>query len=387
MQEILALTGSHATGVSFKSGSFFPSLDEHHFMKIGDAHQIEIEGLGTILIGASSDIPNLYDKVVVRLNADRTLFELHEILSFVDLEQAVALSTKEDIERLKMGHLFRTFFPKEATPFERTEEFFKIPLEELKQKMIEKSPDMKEIFETYFHRMKAEPLFDGRIRYRIEGLAEAAYEKGARGLMSAVMGAYEDDELYSRVASMIRMGMLATEVRHTYQMDQHGLGGGGVDYPSGGADSIYTQLITERDCKEKVSFNRSNYHSKIRFIISLDALETGTYQYYDDNVGNRVYTDYDDDWRWFNGTYAERDGILEFIEKEQQGPFRGGHEVMFKERIAPSFFNRLVVSNQQTKLGLIQYLEKCGLIQNNLILNRPVDQFIRVSNKMNADLF
>lgn len=385
MREMLSLSGSHAEEISFQSGSFFPSdTNNNPYFQIGNAQEIKVKGLGSILIGSSVEEPNLYDRVVVRLDANHTFFHLHELLAFVNLERALPLSTKDDIDRLKLGHLFRTFFPKEATPFERTEIFFSLPLEELKQKMFEKAPEMKHIFDTYFHKMKEEHLFDGRVRYRIEGLADAAREQGARALTAAVLGSYTDEELYERTASIIRMGMLSTEVRHENGFDQHGLGGSGFDYLSGGADSVYTQMFTEKNCKEQMDINRLSYYSKIRFLISLDALELGTYQYHTDNFGDRTYDTHS--WFWFPSAYKTRENILEFIQKEQTGPFHSGHEIMLKERLAPSFFTGIIVQNEKTKSELIDYFSRTGLIQNGQILNSPVDRFIRVGTKVTEEL-
>ncbi len=384
--EILKLAGSHAEGISIDSGSFLSGSDAGFFFGPGVAHKIKIDGLGTILIGSSSDQPSLYDRVVVRLDANQTLFELHEMLSLIDLDRALCLSLPEDIERLKMGHLFRTFFPREAMPFERKEEFFSMPLDQLKAKMIEKVPEMQGVFDTYFERMQEEHLFDGRVRYRIIGLAEAARAQGARALTAAIMGAHQDQELYERVASMIRTGMIATQIRDANDFGHHGLGGSGVDYWSGGADSVYTQLLTEKNCTDEMPFHQLNYQSKVRLLISLDALETGTYQYHTDSFGNRVYSS-NLGWWQYQEAYGKRDGILEFIEKEQATPVvNGGHEVMLKERIAPSFFTGLVVQDEKTKTSLVDYLRASGLIQNDSILNAPVDWFIRVGTKVTNEL-
>ncbi len=383
MEDLLALSGYHAKKISFNTGSFF----EGHkaFFKPGKAQEVAIEGLGTIRIGASPDEPNFYGRVVVQLKGNRSLYELHEMLSIVDLDSAIRLSTKDDLERLKMGHLFRTFFPKEATPFERTEEFFTLALNDLKAKMIEKSPGMEEIFAAYFDRMKEEHIFDGRVRYRIEGLADAAREKGARALTAAVMGAYAEKDLFDRVASMLRIGILSTEVRDANGFGNHGLGGGGADYHSGGADSVFTQLLTEKNVKDKMSFHSFNYQSKVRFLISLDALETGTYQYHSDSFGNRNYNTKGFGWGW--ESYKTRDGILEFIEKEQKAPFvHGGHEVMLKERLAPSYFFGIVVPNNFVKENLINHLREVGVIQNETLLGKPVDAFIRVATNVSEDL-
>jgi hypothetical protein len=384
MAEVLALSGSHAKGITVSKGSF-SSGASNSFFDPGAAHQIQVQGLGSILIGADQETPNLYDRVVVRLDADQTLFELHEMLSLVDLDRAIQLSTQDDLERLKMGHLFRTFFPREATPFERTEEFFSLSTEQLKAKMVEKSPEMKQIFETYYPKMQEEHLFDGRVRYRIAGLSEEAYAQGARALTAAVTGAYKDEELFSRVASMLRMGMIATEVRDANEMGKQGLGGG-IDYMSGGADSVYTQLLTEKNCQEQMDLNSLYYYSKVRLLIGLEALETGTYQYHTDALGNRIYEEGRPFW-WFDSSYAERDGILEFIQKEQAMPgVRGDHEVMLKERVAPSFFKGLIVPDEKTKADLIAYLRKSDLLQGDEILNTPVDRFIRVGTNVTEEL-
>ncbi len=388
IKEVLSLAGSHATGISILQGSFFQTANLWDD-DLGKAHNIQIEGLGSILIGSESNQPTLYDRVIIRLDSDKTLFELHELLSFVDLDRSICLSTKDDLERLKMGHLFRNFFPREATPFEREEEFFALSLGGLKAKMIELAPDMEEIFESYLHRMSSEQLLDGRIRYRIEGLADAAYNEGARALTAAIMGAHSDKELFERVASILKMGMISTETRHANDFQQHGLGGGGIDYLTGGADSIFTQLFTEKNCRDQMSVDSLYYHSKVRLLISLNALELGSYQYNDDSFGTRVYEN-DDDWwmnMWLGNKYRNRENILEFIRTQQQSWMRhGGHEIMLKERIAPSFFTGLIVPNERTKSDLLSHLKSCGLVENGSILNIPIDRFIRVGTEVTEDL-
>ena len=243
MNDLLAFSGSHIQGISIENGCFANGIQDFYQQDAGKAHRINLNGLGCIFIGASEHHANLYDRVVVQIDANRSLYELHEMLSIVDLDRAICISTRDDIERLKMGHLFRTFFPREATPFERTEEFFNLSLEDLKTKMIETVPEMESIFSTYYHKMKAEQVFNGRVRYRIDGLAQAAYEQGARALTAAITGAYSDAELFSRIASLLRIGMLAVEVRDENGLNTPGLGN---TYYTGGADSVYTQLITEK---------------------------------------------------------------------------------------------------------------------------------------------
>src|SRR6185503_19683236 len=111
--------------------------------------KISFAGLRTIVIGASPAYPNLYDRIKVTTLEGKNLYQLHELLSFFNLDDALVSSSYVDIERLKIGHLFRTFYPKEATLLERSQPFFTLPIEELKAAMIEKAPEMEQLFTTY----------------------------------------------------------------------------------------------------------------------------------------------------------------------------------------------------------------------------------------------
>ena len=384
-REVLGVLGSHAEGVSLGSGSFFDGF-RGGWYQVGEAHEIKISGLGTVTIGKTLDDPNLYDRVVVQMDTDKTVYDLHEILALMNLDTSLHLSTRDDIERLKMGHLFRTFFPREATPFERTKEFFELPLDQLKDRMIAQASEMKSVFEKYYDQMSEEHIFDGRVRYRIAGLADAARKEGAKALTAAITGVYGEKDLFDRVASILKIGMISTEVRKENGFDKDGLGGGGVDFKSGGADSVYTQGIYERNCREHMSFDEFWYQSDVRLLISLEALELGSYQYDDGYCGCRIYEQGDDsddyDW-WGESPYKSRDSILEFVQKHQRGRgFAPGHEIMLKERVAPSFIQGLVVPDQKTKTNLINYLQ--GL---DLSLSKPLDQFIHVSDHVSEELF
>jgi hypothetical protein len=386
MKEILSLTGSHVQGIKMEMVD--NGYDDHVTRKI------HLEGLGNISIGASSFMINSYDRVVIRMDANKTLYDLHEMLSFTNLDAALYGSTNEDLDRLKMGHLFRTFFPKEATPFERSEEFFTLPMDALKNKMIEKASGMKEVLDQYFDRISVSEILPGKIRYQITGLADKVKELGGLSLTAAVTGAYaSDQELYARIASMLSMGMMSQEIRDTYGLTKGGLGG--TDW-TGGADSVYTQMITAEDVKKGRDLN-DFYYSKARMLISLKALEGSSYQYYDDAFGNRIYSKEELGWWYGFSGYATRPNILEFtetlqkpIEKPVDAPWWGDanynrHEVMLKERLDPSFFTGIILDSEQTRDGLLDYLRGCNLVQKNAdgnetILGVLAGQFFRVGH-------
>jgi hypothetical protein len=302
------------------------------------------------------------------------------MLSFVNLDNTLRESSEEDIQRIKVGQLFRTFFPKDATPLERSEKYFSLSVEELKQEMISKVPEMKDIIDEYLPKMEGREILPGRIRYSMPGLADTARELGAKGLTAALTGVYTDKELFDRVASIIKMGMLSTEMRYSNGIKAVGMSST-TDFYTGGADSVFTQLLTE----ERMDPSELYYQSHVRLLFSLDLLETGTYQYHYDSYGTRKTSN-------SYAPYPTRPGILDFIQEENRpaasnpygwsyNPY-GGNEVMIKERIPPSFIEGILVHTPQQKIDLISYLTARNLIQGQdiecTILGKPVDQFIRV---------
>jgi hypothetical protein len=368
------------------------------------------------------------------MNKEKNLFDLHELLSLVGLDTAIMSSSKDDLDRLKMGHLLRIFFPREATAFERSEAFFTLSKQELLDKM---TPEMKDVYDRYFDQIKESEILPGRIRYKVPGLVDEIQELGGRYLTVAITGSDSKQDLYQRAASMLSLGMLSQEMKAKYQINHHG--DYGLDYLSSGADSIYTQMLTTKNLTSK-GWDTSHlyYQSKVRFLISLDALENGTYQYIEDSYGNRLE---DSKNKYFSGSYADRLNILEFTKTLQESsdtneysinevllkyqiplsyfeeilryfniPFSkdflsdrqrdigsllnylfminlnnsDSNEVMLKDRLPPSYFKGFLVDNQDTRQELLDHLRTCNLVQKDA-LNREtiqgqfVEDFIRIS--------
>lgn len=374
--EILRLTHSHVEHIKIEKGEM-GVVSRMWMDDLGEAHKINLAGLGSILIGSNPDSPNLYDRVVVHLPTTANIYDLHEMISFLDMDDALKISTFDDIERIKLGHLYRIFFPRDASPLERSEEFFTLGLEDLKRKMFEKTPDMKEIYESYFHRMKPYEILPGRVRYQVVGLSEKAHEAGVRALTAAITGTWEDKELFKRTASILKMGLISTETRFENEIDIHGYGG---DYWSGGADSVFTQMFTEKNIKDQMEIDDLMYHSKVRLLIKREALEIGTYQYHSDNLGDRRWEE-ENDW-WWRDSYKERPGIMEFIENEQQFN-TDDHEIMLKERLDPSLIQALIVQDQETHDNLVQYLKSQNIHDMNGV---AIDKFVRIGNTVTEEL-
>lgn len=427
INDILHITNSHVQSLSIEEHK-----DANDYDPYKPVYRVIADGLGQITIGASREFPNLFDRVVVLMDKEKNLFDLHELLSLADLNTAIMSSSKEDIDRLKMGHLFRIFFPREATAFERNESFFTLSPQELLDKMIEKVPLMKEVYNQHFDQIEESEILPGRIRYKVQGLVDEIQELGGRCLTAAITGSKTKQDLYQRAASMLSLGMLSKEMKAKYQINQPG--GYGSDYSSGGADSIYTQMLTIKDLTLKDLY----YQSKVRLLISLDALETGTYQYIEDSYGTRILDSNDE---YYNSSYVDRLNILEFTKALQESSAANkyninekmlknmvppsyleeilryfhisiskdfladrqraievllnylftnymnnynSNEVMLKDRIPPSYFKGFLVDKQETGEELLNHLRTCNLVQKDA-LNREtiqghlIEDFIRIS--------
>lgn len=371
-QELLGLLGSRAKNITVSEQSSNPELWG------AKDHVIQLEGLGKITIGANSEVITLYDKVSIQLEKGKTLYDFHEALSFLNLDDALRQSANDDIERMKIGQLFRTFKPIDATKFERTDAFFSQSLDQFKKSILSLSPEMGTIIQKYLPKMELREIVPGRMRYAIDGLSSEL--TGAYGLTSALTGVWGTKEINERVASILKMGMISSEMRNDNKIGKQGLSSG-TDYWTGGADSVFAQLVTDKT----KSYNSFAYKSSVRFLISPKALENGTYQYHDDSFGSRKLYDY-----WWSD-YLTRPSIGEFVASERAF-FHSANEVMLKERLSPEYITGIVVSTQYMKDSILDYLRECNIVQTDqygkeTILSKSIDQFIHVGNTIKAEHF
>lgn len=371
-KELLGLLGSHVKGINV-------SEQDNAFGLWGAKdHVISLDGLGKIIIGANNDVVTLYDKVSIQLEKGKTLYDFHEALSLLNLDDALRHSADEDIERMKIGQLFRTFKPGAATLFERTDAYFSQPLDQFKKSILAQSPEMGAIIKKYLPKMELREIVPGRMRYAINGLANEL--TGAYGLTSALTGVWKEQEIKQRVASILKMGMISSEMRQDNQIGKTGLSSG-TDYWTGGADSVFTQLVTDKT----KSYNSFAYQSSVRFLISPKALENGTYQYHDDSFGSRKLHDF-----WWS-SYTDRPNLVDFV-KSERGFFNSDNEVMLKERLSPEYITGIVVSTQYMKNSILDYLRQQDIVKvdqygQETILSKSIDQFIHVGNTIKSEHF
>lgn len=385
MKSFLELTQSHAHGIKIEEVPF--ELCAETKRVIGNAYQITFDGLGKVLIGASKDMPNTYDRVRFVVDQDKSVYDVHEMMSFLNLDDAFRTSSEDDIERLKIGQLYRIFYPKEATLLERKNDYFELPIEQLKKKIISEHPKMKSILGKMLPTMTSEEILPGRLRYVVPEISKMIYAQGGRALISTITGTHHSpEEGYKRFASILKMGMLSSDMRYRNGMQVEGLSPSS-DFFTGGADSVFTQFLTKKEFSEKMSLNNL-YSGDIRILISLDALNTGTYQYNFDAYGTRKLDDEPSaNFNWNN--YLNRLNIFQFAQSENQY-FHHGNEVMIKERLDPSYITGVIVPSVSMRDGMLDALRSQGLVASTngveTIMNIPIHKFIRVTDRLSKSL-
>ena len=368
LDDYLKLNCISIDSIDIKTAPFF--LNESY--TVGSAHEITFGKQGKVVIGASKHLPTLYGKVKVYVDKGKSLYDIHEMLSVLNLDKTLAKSTTEDIERLKIGQLFRTIYPKDAYGLERTKEYFTLSIGHLKNRIISIQPKMKQIFDNFLVHMKPEEMFPGKMRYAVKGLAQVAKNLGARALTASLTSCYSDKDAAKSIANILKSGLLSSEMRFESGINKQGLSSY-QDFNTGGADSVFTQLISEKDIKSGMSFDQYYYHGKARLIFSLDLLESGTYQYHEDSYGTRV-----------GSSYKNRPGILDFVYDENHNlGYTAANEVMVKERIDPRYIQCIVVQNEKTRTNLIDNLRGYNIISHdNTILGKPLNDFIKVAHRI-----
>lgn len=370
LNEVLALSHSNVKGIEITKGK----------AEIGgfdnDVHLLKFEGIGSVLVGSRPDVVGLYSRVVVRVFQDCNLFQLHEMLAFLGLEDVLQIFNTEDLERLKLGLLFRTFFPKEATLLERTMKFFTLPISKLKDEMNKQVPTFQEVFNRFYPRIKPYETLPGRVRYGIDSLGNICEKLGAKALMSSVyIDSSSDNQGLNRIVSLLKMGLLSTELRFGSLLNVNGLSSN-EDLETGGSDSVFAQLVPSNYSPENTPIAKKfGYFRGVALTYSLDALNTGTYQYHIDSYGTRRMNPA------FQSNYLNRPNIFDFV-MHQRRHFNQSNEVMLKERVPPHLITGILVSDKNLLDRLTDHLRTAGLIQldkegKEMIFNIPVSKFIR----------
>lgn len=385
-------------GIKVEQAPFLMGAHQTHYK----SPQVTFKGLGTFTLGPQKDY-YLRDRVFIRVPQETPIKKIQQILAQVGLSPVLEKSSEEDIERMKIGLLFKAFDPEKALDLERSEAFFTMSVSELKAHIIHLNPEMQRFFEEYLSKMEKRELFPGFVRYAIPGLAEKAYQKGARALTTSL----DLDKDLDPLVSIFKMGLLSSQQRVLAGIPKSSLS---VYLES---DVIYMQMIFDEHVKHQDKFKKlSAYHySPIRLMISLRALEIPTNQATDDRLGGivggiaaitglliKASFSNDPNPGNFGGlrksdAYRKRPSLFTFIDKIKSLLSDPKvdlydtcyHELLTKHKILPEDIKGMRVESPELKDKIIELFRQHGIIQldasgKERINGIPVDEFIHTDD-------
>jgi hypothetical protein len=331
-------------------------------------------GLGSIRFYVDDRYWYMRSHVQVFLEEGKNLYDLHTVLCLFGLDPVLRQSTSIEIERMKIGHLFRVFYPEVAHRFEETVEYLTLSIDALKEKIIQLVPDMQRVIDRYLDKMSFYEIIPGKFRFQIHGLKEDLKEQGAYGLTCAVFTSNVD-----RLLSILDHGLLSSELRLSHGVIFSGLSNE-ADRFTGGSDSVYTQLVTDKNH----SYSDFVYQGpEFRILIDLKAVETGTYQYLFDSFGMRR--------RNLWSEYYSSIGLETMVTHPNISRYRS-NEVMVKDRVLPEWILGLVVRTENMKHQVLQSMRIKGMIEidhlgKERINGILVDEFFQVTTQIDERHF
>jgi len=337
---------------------------------------IDFEGVGTVHICTDPNCRTAYNNISIELNSNiseaEAVEKLNMIFAIIGLGAVSSSPREEDIERIKIMQLFRAYYPQISYHFERKALAFDYNLETLKTLIIQDAPEMKDKFKEFLidhpERMYQQEVYPGQSIWAIQGLAKEVKDAGGLGLMAGVFGNDFDDSA-RRFASILKVGSLATQDRF-----QAGIIAAGAsvqeDINSGGAESVFTRLVTDNMAKNPNSYS---LNGKMQILYDLALVERVGFVYPSDYYGTKE-----------ESLYQYRTSVVELANDCQNDPhFNQSNEVCIRSRVPPKYIKGVMVANEGEKNALIATLKLEGLMTTDT-LNReyingvPIDQFIHV---------
>lgn len=364
-----------------KDGKFYSQEGK---LTIGNCYEIAVEGVGSITIGSDKVVTSLYDRVTVRVNGQKETNDFKNLLSFVGLENAVVASSSEEIERLKVATLFEAYHPKESTELSQKMEFYSLPIDALKTKITNLTPDMHKRFQTELITMKAIETLPGRLRYTVEKLGKQAQEMGA---VSLIMGVRSDSG-NDRILSMLGSGALSSQTRFDSGMIIKGAGSV-EDHNTGGASAVFIRAVTEKACDEGIEISSIPFSRDVLIDFDVEKIF---------KIGNNYWQNIDTWGEQKGDIYLNRPDAITYI-KEQNESYNKENEGMILDIIRPEWIKGMTVATENRKQNLISDIVsavKSGALASPAITmkkgkvwinNIPIQKFVKVATHLSRKLF
>ena len=348
-----------------------------------EALQIEFPAIGKVIVGNSPDYLSLYNDVNVYLQGPlkdgESLETLQKMLTVLGCGPVLGVQETENDDRMKIAQLFRTFNPRKALEFERTESFYKTPLAQLIATIEKEVPEMTAIFNRYLREkpelMKKVEIFPGKTIWSVTDLSEKMKEKGAWGLMSALIS--NPEHCAETIAKLLKIGSLSSMDR--FQIGAFIEGASSQrDLYCGGGEYVFTRLITQNFSENLIKNFRYAERTGIMVLYDLKAVSNGSYGYEEDFYGVKFQSGPNPVFEVNN--YAHRLNLIELVNSVTMD-----NEIMIKNHVEPELIKGVVVNSNEQKQIILNELRSQGLITlkggMETIMGKTVDEFIHISEK------
>ena len=373
--------------------------------------EIQFKGLGNIIIGVSPEDYSSYNTVKIQLGPGSNLYDFHGALSLLDLQDSLAQSSAQDIERMKLGQLFRLFNPIGATWLERDEFFFSSTISELEDKMIEIDPSMQKHIKEDKDKLVFKETLGGIQRLQYQNLDQELYDLGARDISAIITTVTDDsqDTHYKRLCNILKMGLISSELKDKSGIKSSGRTSG-IDF-NGNKDSVFVQMRTKNmQTYDELAYTKEklnpvfSFPESIRIKFKLEALNSISYQHLYEHYAVGRYTDYTLDrnilspWGKFHKIwYQNRLQIHDFVSRlSSEQEYCSGrvseqgydcNTLMVKNAIGPDLIDGIVVWNEDQKQKTLEYLRSADLVKldekgQEFINNILVQDFIQVGQAL-----
>lgn len=351
--------------------------------KYGSLTALKFKGIGKIKIGSDPHCFSNYNVLTTELDpsvkVNEVAAKLHVIFGILGLGSLTSTIQPEDIERIKVMQLFRIYYPREAYLFERDPIAFEESIQSLKNRIVDKVPEMKEKFKQQLEKMYEQEIYSGQTVWAVHDFEKELKAAGAIGLMAGVgqTSMFEEhafDEGVKRLIPMLKNGPMCSFDRFSAGIIKEG-DSPGKDFLSGGAGSVFTRLMTKNMMAKSQTCTPPKFplSGVLQILLDLKVLERGGYCYTHDNYGTK------------DPLYAQRPSMIELAQKIENEPSKFlDNEVCSLGHISHEFIKGVQVKTEPQKNKIIAALKKEGLVKLNdhgqeSFNGVPLDKFIHVS--------
>jgi hypothetical protein len=392
--------------------------DQMHIInkeKPTQALTIEFPGIGKVKIGNDKASTLLRNQVQVELEHGQepgvALQQLHSMMAILGVGPVACTTRPSDEERLKIGLLFHTFFPRQAVDLETQPGTYSGSVTSYKKEVMKRCPEMKEVLKKYLEEspelLAQEEIYPGKTSFVIKDMADHLRSKGAVGLMCGVGHTItqmegesgsdyskrlneEYPKVCDRIVMMLNGGAQSSRTRFEEGKFISGASSSD-DFIMGGGDSAFSRMMT-KGMMENNDYPKDKFpfSGEIQILWKLEATQAaGCYAHVKDSYGIRRQPEGQKNMLInITGTkesYAKRPNLAELAEgleaavqgdytqmKKHHAKAEKGHdnEVMIKDRIPPRMMAGLVVESE----------EKAEILKEELRKANPENPLVKTDN-------